>query len=151
MTHEREILLDYVEYKHPINIFLGDNTVIHTLGEGNANLSTKNSGHDVTLNLHKVLFVPDFTKKLLSVPAMAMMGAEIHFDQDTCIVLKDGEEFVIGNLINHKLYAVNAIEFAHVSTTSTSASVPSFEDWHCRMGHLNYNYINRLLSKDMAD
>lgn len=148
MTHEKETLLDYIEYKQPTNIYLGDNTVIHAKGEGTVKLSTTNSGRNVTLELHKVLFVPDLTKNLMSVPAMALMGAEIRFNQDTCVVLKDGKEFIIGNLINNKLYTVNTNEFAQVSTTSTA---PTLEDWHCRLGHLNYNYVNQLLTKEMVD
>ena len=64
--------------------------MIHTLGEGKVRLPTVNSTNDVVLNLHKVLFVPKLTKNLLSVPAMALMGAEIRFDKDKCLVLKEG-------------------------------------------------------------
>ena len=36
---------------------------------------------------------------------MALMGAEIRFDKDKCLVLKDGKEFVIGCLLHDKLYS----------------------------------------------
>ena len=51
--------------------------MIHALGEGKARLPTENSSCDVVLELRKVLLVPKLTKNLLSVPAMALMGAEI--------------------------------------------------------------------------
>ena len=75
MTNDRSILENYVPYQQPRNIYLGDSTVIHALGEGKVRLPTINSTHDVVLELHKVLFVPKLTKNLLSVPAMALMGA----------------------------------------------------------------------------
>ena len=56
-----------------------------------------------------MLFVPELKTNLLSVPAMALMGAEILFSLDKCVVLKDGKEFVIGNLIENKLYTVNKV------------------------------------------
>ena len=81
-----------MQYDQPKDIYLGDSTVIHALGGGKVRLPTVNSTNDVVLNLHKVLFVPKLTKNLLSVPAMALMGAEISFDKDKCLVLEDGKE-----------------------------------------------------------
>ena len=58
---------------------------------------------------------------------MALMGAEIRFDKDKCLVLKDGEEFVIGGLLHDKPYSVNTNKYAQVST-SDSTVWP--EVWH---------------------
>ena len=120
MTNNRSMLEDFIEYQQPKNIYLGDSTVIHALGEGKVRLPTVNSSHDVVLDLHKVLFVPKLTKNLLSVPAMALMGAEIRFDKDKCLILKDSKEFVIGHLLSDKLYTVNTIEYAQVSKTDSA-------------------------------
>ena len=148
MTNDRSILENYVQYDQPKDIYLGDSTVIHALGEGKVRLPTVNSTHDVVLDLHKVLFVPKLTKNLLSVPAMALMEAEIRFDKDKCLVLKDGKELIIGCLLRDKLYSVNTIEYAQVSTAD---SVPSLAVWHRRLGHLNYTYMNQLMKKEMVD
>ena len=112
--------------------------MIHALGEGKVRLPTVNNTSDVVLDLLKVLFVPKWTKNLLSVPAMALMGTEIGFGKDKCLVLKDGKEFVICCLLHDKLYSVNTIEYAQVSVADSTAS-PAV--WHCRLGHLNYTYI----------
>ena len=148
MTNDRNILENYVEYDQPKDIYFGDSTVIHALGERKVRLPTVNSTSDVVLNLHKVLFVAKLTKNLLSVPAMALMGAEIRFDKDKCLVLKDGNEFVIGCLLHDKLYSVNSNEYAQVSASDSTASP---EVWHRRLGHLNYTYINQLMKKEMVD
>lgn len=148
MTNDRNILENYVEYDQPKDIYFGDSTVIHALGEGKVRLPTVNSTNDVVLNLHKVLFVPKLTKNLLSVPAMALMRAEIRFDKDKCLVLKDSKEFVIGCLLHDKLYSVNSNEYAQVSTSDSMASP---EVWHRRLGHLNYTYMNQLMKKEMVD
>ena len=148
MTNDRSILQNYIQYDQPKDIYLGDSTVIHALDEGKVRLPTVNSTYDVVLDLHEVLFVPKLTKNLLSVPAMALMGAEIRFDKDKCLVLKDGKEFVIGCLLHDKLYSVNTIEYAQVSTADSTAS-PAV--WHRRLGHLNYTYMNQLIKKEMVD
>ena len=148
MTNEKSILENFVEYQQPKDIYLGDSTIIHALGEGKVRLPTVNSSHDVVLDLHLLLFVPKLTKNLLSVLAMALMGAEIHFDKDKCLILKDSKEFVIGHLLSDKLYTVNTIEYAQVSKTN---SAQSLEVWHCRLGHLNYTYVNQLVKKEMVE
>ena len=128
MTNDKSILKNYVQYDQPKDIYLGDSTVIHALGEGKVRLPTVNNTCDVVLDLLKVLFVPKLTKNLLSVPAMALMGAEIRFDKDKCLILKDGKEFVIGCLLHDKLYSVNTKEYAQVSIADSTAS-PAV--WHC--------------------
>ena len=111
MTNDRSILKNYVQYDQPKDIYLGDSCSWRREGK----TSTVNNTCDVVLDLLKVLFVPKLTKNLLSVPAMALMGAEIRFDKDKCLVLKDGKEFVIGCLLHDKLYSVNTKEYAQVS------------------------------------
>ena len=93
MTYDQDFLVDYEQCKQPTNIYLGDNTVINAMREGHAKLRTTSSSRDVVLELHKVLFVPGLKTNLLqlSVPAMALMGAEIRFNRDECVVLKDGK------------------------------------------------------------
>ena len=42
MTNNRSILESYVQYDQPKDIYLGDSTVIHPLGEGKVRLPTVN-------------------------------------------------------------------------------------------------------------
>ena len=107
-----------------------------------------NSTREIVLDAHQVLFVPKLTKNLLSVPAMALMGEEIYFDKDKCLVQKNSQEFVIGSLLHDKLYIVDSAEYAQVSTAN---SAPSPALWHLRLGHLTYTYMNQLTKKEMAD
>ena len=79
---------------------------------------------------------------------MALVGAEIRFDKDKCLILKNSKEFVIRHLLSDKLYTVNTIEYAQVSKTDSARSL---EVWHCRLGHLNYTYVNQLVKKEMVD
>ena len=83
MTNDRSILKNYVQYDQPKDIY----TVVHALGEGKVRLPTVNNTCDVVFDLLKVLFLPKLTKNILSVPAMALIGAEIRFDKDKCLVL----------------------------------------------------------------
>ena len=71
MTFDRSIMINFVKFEHPLNIYLGDSTAVMAQGEGKVRLPTCYGSDDVFLALHKVLFVPKLTKNLLSVSAMA--------------------------------------------------------------------------------
>eukprot|EP00794_Sanderia_malayensis_P002320 gene2320-2672_t len=102
----------------------------------------------IVLSLHRVLYAPPFTKNLLSVLAMTLLGAEVIFNKRNGIVKKNGKEYMIGNLAGSKLYKMNAIsEYTHVSTESCK---PSKELLHCRFGHVNYNYIDQMKRKELV-
>ena len=132
MTRNKSVSESYVQYQGPRNIYLGDSTVIL----------------EIVLDLHQVLFIPKLTKNLLSVPAMALIGAEIQFHKDQCLVRKNGQEFYIESLLRDKLNIVNPTKFPQVSRENSASSLAV---WHCRLGHLNYAYINQLVKKEMID
>ena len=60
---------------------------------------------------------------------------------------KGRKNITIGNIVDGKLYRVNTPEFANVATSST----PYLGVWHCRFGHLNHDYVNRLAKKQLVD
>lgn len=85
--------------------------MIYVFGEGKVRFFIVNSINDVVFNLYKVLFVLKLIKNLFLVFVMVLMGVEICFDKDKCLVFKDGKEFVIGCLLYDKLYFVNFNEY----------------------------------------
>ena len=129
--------MDYVEYQTPTEIYLGDNTVIHALGEGLVKLL-------YNVELHKVLYVPKHAKNLLSVPAMIAMETKVQFDGNDCIVSKNNKDYVIGELTDGMLHTVKDPEYSQ-SSIDTSSQI-----WHQRLGHLNHDYIKKMMKKNMV-
>ena len=62
MTYSISLLMDFIQYKDPLKIYLEDSTVVLASGEGKVRLPTCDGPDDVFLALHKVLFVPKLTK-----------------------------------------------------------------------------------------
>ena len=123
MTHQRDLITDFIEYKQPSRIYLGDKGVVKACGEGKVKLQCYDGSDDVTLTLNKVLYVPEITNNLLSVPAMTQMGAEVLFDERKCIVSKNERKITITHMVDNKLYMVNTEEYANPAT----AKAPSLE------------------------
>ncbi len=145
MTFQRHLIVDYIKYKHPSNIYLGDNRVIKAHGEGTVKLQCYNGADGITLALSKVLYIPEITKNLSSVPVMTQMGAEVLFDNGKCSITKDGRTISIGHIVGNKLYKLITEEYAHITTVK-----PSWKQWHCRFGHLNFGNVNKLAQGNMV-
>ena len=146
MTFQRNIITNYKKYEEPSKIFLGDNTIIKAYGEGIVKLECYDGEENVTLNLHRVLYVPDIKKNLLSVPAMTQMNAEVIFDDEKSFIIKDKKTVNIGHLIDSKLFVLNTQPTHYVNI----AKAPSLKQWHCRYGHLNFGYINKLAQGNLV-
>ena len=148
MTFEKDLIVDFYEYEQPSKIYLlGDNRATEAFGEGKVNLSCYDESNAVELTLNKVLYVPNLSKNLLSVPAVTQMAAEVLFDEGKCIISKNERKATIGHLVDSKLYVVNTDGEAHIASTTSQL----LEQWHCRFGHLNYSYIDRLIKGKLVE
>ena len=147
MTYEKDLIKDYIEYSQPTEIFLGDDTAIMALGEGKVTLEFYDGSTVLTMGLYNVLYVPEISKNLLSVPAMTQKGAEVLFESDKCYVTKNGVTMNIGHLISNNLYVINT----EPHCANVASGKASMELWHCRYGHLNYKYVSELKKKHMVD
>ena len=147
MTFQKNLLLDFVEFNKPSRIYLGDNRVISVTGEGKVKIPCIDGANKIILTLEKVLSVPELTKNLLSVSSIAKNGGVVKFDEQRCIVSREGKNITIGNIVDGKLYRVNTSEFANVANSST----PDLGVWHCRFGHLNHDYVKQLAKKQLVD
>jgi hypothetical protein len=75
------------------------------------------------------------------------MEAEVIFDDEKCHIIKNGKTINIGHLLDSKLYVVNT-QPDYVNITTTKA--PTLRQWHCRYGHLNFGYINKLAQGNLV-
>ena len=130
MTSEKDLIVDYVQYPQPSEIFLGDNRMIRAFGEGKVSLEFYDGSNVLTMGLYNVLYVPEIARNLVSVSAMTGKGAEVLFENDKCYVTND-KTMNIGHLTNSNLYVINTEpDFANVASSKASLEV-----WHCRFGH----------------
>eukprot|EP00795_Rhopilema_esculentum_P015400 gene15400-6640_t len=105
-----------------MEIHFGDGTVIFANGEGKVRLTCCDGGNSATLVL---------LQNLISVPAMAQMGATVTFDKDKCTVLKDGQKLTLGYIIDRKLYRVNSPEFASLTDVPNKGTLRNkFHDFN---------------------
>ena len=76
-----------------------------------------------------------------------MFSRCVLFDGGKYIISKNERKFTIGHLVDSKLYMANTDGEAHIA----SATSQSLEQQHCRFGHLNYSYIDRLIKGKLVE
>ena len=98
MTFERNNLEDYVEFKQPSVVNLGDNRSILAYGKGTYRVKAVVDGRIQKIALHDVLYLPELDKKLLSVHAMIKVGAVISFEDDICKITCNSKLLAVGEI-----------------------------------------------------
>ena len=83
-------------------------------------------------------------------PAMAKMGAEVRFNKDECVVVKEGRKCTIGHLVGGKLYRVGDSGYTNDTACYSSDKCSSKDIWHQRFGHLNRNDVDKLSKSNMV-
>ena len=147
MSYEREALTDYVTFKQPSVVNLGDNRSILAYGKGTYHLKAILDDHVQNISLRNVLYLPELDKNLLSVYAMIKLGATVMFEGNKCKISRNSKLLAVGD-IQGKLYKLR-IGHEHVNIAK-DASNSSLHLWHCRFGHLGMNNVRKLLNGDLV-
>lgn len=132
-------------------IFVANKEKVFSKGIGTVRIKTPNGFKTI----HEVLYVPDLSSNLLSVPALTKTGVKVSFYDSTCdIIGSQGNVLMKANEINglYKIvcdpnfsatFPVNPA-FCNLSVDSVETKMSNCELWHRRLGHLNYDFMKKL-------
>ena len=146
MTFVRENLSEYVEFKQPSSVNLGDNRSILAYGKGVCRLVADLDGRTQNVSLRDVLYVPDLEKNLLSVRAMVKLGANVMFTGDKCEVTRNSKLLAVGEIVG-KLYMLKIVQNEEVNIAKDESNLKL---WHYRYGHLGMDYVSKLINDKMV-
>lgn len=96
-------------------------------------------GDRVNITTKNVLYVPELCSNLLSVAAVTRTGKQVLFTKNKCFI-KSGREVLATGVLSDGLWKLE------LNNCVASAAVSS-ELWHCRLGHLNVGYMDKMRSK----
>ncbi|XP_040364388.1 uncharacterized protein LOC121050018 [Rosa chinensis] len=100
-------------------------------------------------NLKNVLFVEGLTANLISVSHLADDYEDVWFNKQRCLVLNQKGEGIMGGMRSvDNCYHIQANESSSLqSCLSVKSTEETFELWHRKMGHINYQDLLKLSSK----
>ncbi|KAI3707697.1 hypothetical protein L6452_26326 [Arctium lappa] len=143
MTRQKDILFNYTE-KFCGNVRFGNDQFSPILGYGNVvqeNLTIKKVSYVEGLG-HNLFIIGQFCDKYL----------EVNFKAKRCCVrTEDGKELLVGTRKSN-LYTINLsnIKNNNVVCLLSKASMQQSWLWHRRLSHLNFRYINMLVTGNLV-
>ena len=97
-----------------------------------------------------MLLVPKLACSLFSIRAATSHGHSVKFSKTKCWIRNPkGKLCAIGTL-KDKLYHLECTSRPAEQTSLASVAVRQIDLWHQRLVHLNSQYINKLMEKEMA-
>ena len=150
IVREKELLTDYLEFKKPEKVGLGDGRMVEAVGVGNVhvNMLFKVSKPKWSV-LHHVLYVPKLACNLFSVRASASKGNNVKFGHSKCWIRDgNGELHGMGSLVE-KLYQLDCepvLEYVSVASKQRN----DIDLWHQRLGHLNGQWLKEIVQKELV-
>ena len=133
---------------HPVQ--LGDGRSVMATGRGTAILRTTCHGELREVRLADTLYVPALTVKLLSVKRMVLAGAAVNFANTGVYISRSGTIIAHGEPESHNSEALYVVRTVPPDRANVAAVSPAAKLWHRRLGHLGYNNVSKLVSKDMV-
>ncbi|XP_024200625.1 uncharacterized protein LOC112203962 [Rosa chinensis] len=100
-------------------------------------------------NLKNVLYVEGLTANLISVSHLADDYEDVWFNKQRCVILdKKGENIMRGKRSSDNCYHIQSNESLNVQDClSVRSAEETFEIWHRRLGHVNYQDLLKLSTK----
>ena len=163
----------YTPLSTPIAIALGDNSSILAKGVGHVAIDVKahNKWHHTVLQ--DILHVPELHSSLLSIAQLIRRGLDIRFMDNGCKIYDSQGTLLCEGLLRANLFILPIRVKPPISARITIADLDSFlpegEDgvsdsalvthdtskadkqlWHCRLAHLHYNTVLRMVAHGMV-
>lgn len=103
-----------------------------------------------SVRLEETLYVKDLRTNLISVAKITDKGNQVIFRKDGAVVKgSDGSFRLIADRVGHLYYIRESTACAQ--TASDTTEISSLRTWHCRLGHLNENYMRRMVSSGFLE
>jgi transposase InsO family protein len=121
------------------------NSTIYARGIGDVPIVSTVNGVATQGVIKDVLYAPDVGVNLLSVASVTSHGYNVNFFGEDCEIEKDGVTFIVGRRFGQSLYLLDiSTQSIQEAAKAAMANGASFEIWHERLAHVNYNTMRRM-------
>ena len=139
--------------EQPLEVMLGDGYAVEATGRGTVVLAlTEVGGKATRCKLHEVLYVPDLSYNLLSVPKATKAGKVVKFTETGCEILDSNKKVIAVATRVGSLYHLNCQADNEQTNAAVNKSKETKEDtWHWRYGHLGVRNLQKLAKEKLVD
>jgi len=133
-------------YRHKVK--LGNDAQIVVMGRGSVQIIL----HGITHVFSHVFYVPELKNNLLSIGQLQQKGLMITIQHNKCVVIHpDRGQIMEVSMNDNQMFVLSA---TIVSAKATCLQVNLEQDsqlWHNRLGHLSYDGLKTLVSKQIVN
>ena len=103
--------------------------------------------------LNEYHFCPSFVLNVISVGQLARENYEFSIKNDVCYIIVNGVKVLIGQLKNDIFMLSRSVSVMYTSSCKRPRldNVSDSYLWHCRLGHINQNRMNKLVKEGLLD
>jgi hypothetical protein len=124
-----------------VMITLADGKRVKAYGKGTVVLISNISSCQI--HLTNVLYVPDLKRNLISLSVIDTKGYNINVSNGNIFITKTSKTLLSFKLLNG-IYIGYFIQMGINCLSTARITTESMEDWHKKMGHLNYQDLRQL-------
>jgi len=127
------------------HITTANDSKIPVSGKGSAIINTIVNKQNFSINVDEVLYIPDLVTNLLSVNKICKKGNTVIFKNDVCTIYNKNNQVIATATEDNGLYKLQEFK-EHSSFIANNEN--TFELWHRRLGHINYDTLKRMNNDD---
>jgi transposase InsO family protein len=144
ITYDARKMTNVKECSDDFNITFGNGGKGNVVSIGDVVLDV---GHERTITLTNVLYIPTATANLLSIPCAIKRGADFSFGEDMCSITVRGIVVTKASRQSNGLYCITE---EAPGSAMLAAPKETAELWHRRYAHLGYDNLAKLKTLDMV-
>lgn len=151
IINNENFFFESVLLKNPVEVKLPDGKALKATKVGNMKIYFKNYNNESQVELKNVFFVEGIRKNLLSFAKIS----------ESCTIVAKGNDAKIYDTISRKLITVaekiNDLYFVNSQLSLdkeifvNALKLTDKEKWHRCLGHVNFNYLNKIVKNKMLD
>lgn len=143
---------NYTDLKPPVDVKLPDGKVLKATKIGTVKLHFKNYYNEKHIDLKNVFFVKGIKQNLLSFAKITKTCTIVARNEYAKIYTQSRELIVVANKIGN-LYCIQSYvsNINYNNMYVNSVKLTEKEKWHRALGHVNFQYLNKLVKNKLVD
>lgn len=143
---------NYVDLNIPIDVKLPDGKMLKATKVGTIKIYFKNDYNEKHIDLKNVYFVKDIKQNLLSFSKITKNCTIVARNENAKIYNQSKELIVIANKIDNLYYIKSFIsKIDSDKMYVNSLKLTDKEKWHRALGHVNFQYLNKLINNKLVE
>lgn len=143
---------NFVMLRDPVDVKLPDNKSLKATKVGNVKIEIRNKYNKKQIDLKNVYYVEGIKQNLLSFSRITEK-AKIIARYDKAKIYNEKKELVaVANKIDNLYYLKSyLVKNRNDGKCVNSVKLTNKEKWHRALGHINFNYLNKLANKKLVN